>query len=305
MRETYAAQVQLLVRLIPLVSEEADFALKGGTAINLFYRALPRYSVDIDLIYLPIKDRNESLRGIAKSLSRLCARINAKMPDVQAKLVDGGGREETRILVSTAGATVKVEVSPVLRGTLFPPVSMMVHEAVENEFGFAEMPVVAFEELFGGKIVAALDRAHPRDLFDIHHLLRNEGLTDNLFRTFLIYLISSGRPMHELLDPGPINIAETFAREFEGMSAEPVALDELYAAHETLISSLREKLTGKAAGFLEGAHKAEPDFSLIDLPQAAELPAVRWKLLNLEKFKTNDPDKHAVQLKALRALFMA
>lgn len=48
----YRRQVQLLVRVLPLVDTEKCFALKGGTAINLFYRALPRLSVDIDLLYI-------------------------------------------------------------------------------------------------------------------------------------------------------------------------------------------------------------------------------------------------------------
>lgn len=55
-RETYEAQVSLLVRILPYVAKEEIFALKGGTAINLFYRDLPRLSIDIDLTYLPIKD---------------------------------------------------------------------------------------------------------------------------------------------------------------------------------------------------------------------------------------------------------
>ena len=55
-RERYADQVQLLVRLLPIVADERDFALKGGTAINLFYRDLPRLSVDTDLTYVPVKD---------------------------------------------------------------------------------------------------------------------------------------------------------------------------------------------------------------------------------------------------------
>lgn len=302
MRERYAAQVRLLVRLIPLVAEETDFALKGGTAINLFYRALPRYSVDIDLIYLPIKDRAESLKAIANALERLATRIESALAGARAAIVSGGGNQETRIIVATPEAQVKIEVSPVMRGTLFPPQPMIVHEAVEEEFGFAEMPVISFEELFAGKIIAALDRAHPRDLFDVHHLLHQEGISDALFQATLIYLISSGRPMHELLDPGPIDLADIYAREFEGMTAKPLPLEALYTTRERLVSELRSKLTGDAAAFLEGVHTCEPDFGLIGLPQAADLPAVRWKLLNLEKFKADNPKRHAEELNALRAL---
>ena len=303
MRERYAAQVRLLVRLIPFVAEETDFALKGGTAINLFYRDLPRYSVDIDLIYLPIKDRAGSLEAIATALERLAKRIESAIAGARATIVPGGGNQETRIIVQTSDAQVKIEVSPVMRGTLFLPQPMIVHEAVETEFGFAEMPVIAFEELFAGKIIAALDRAHPRDLFDVHHLLDEEGISDALFQATLIYLISSGRPMHELLDPSPIDLSDVYVREFDGMTAEPLQLDALYKAREKLISELRVKLTGDAAAFLEGVHNCEPDFDLIGLPQAGDLPAVRWKLQNLKKFKSENSARHSEQLEALRALF--
>jgi len=57
-RERYRRQVQLLVQTRPSIMEEgASFALKGGTVINLFHRDLPRFSVDIDLVYLPIEPR--------------------------------------------------------------------------------------------------------------------------------------------------------------------------------------------------------------------------------------------------------
>jgi predicted nucleotidyltransferase component of viral defense system len=50
----YYKQVELMLKIIPLVAAERCFALKGGTAINLFVRDMPRFSVDIDLTYLAI-----------------------------------------------------------------------------------------------------------------------------------------------------------------------------------------------------------------------------------------------------------
>lgn len=303
MRERYAAQVRLLIRLIPFVAEHTDFALKGGTAINLFYRNLPRYSVDIDLVYLPNSDRDSSLKGIATELEAMAETIRANSPDLNVSLVAGGGNQDTRILVRSNDASVKIEVSPVTRGTLFPPETQMVHEVVEEEFGFAEMQVVTFEELFAGKIVAALDRSHPRDLFDVHHLLTNEGISDDLFRTFLIYLASSSRPMHELLNPKPKDIEDMYRREFEGMTKESLGPDVLNDARENLIQALQSKLRGNAAEFLTGLHDCAPDFSLIGLPQAEDLPAIKWKLRNLERFKKEQPKRHLEQADGLKELF--
>jgi hypothetical protein len=74
-RDTYRKQVALLVRILPLVAEEACFALKGGTAINLFIRDMPRLSVDIDLTYVPVAPRAESLAAIDAAMKRIVARV--------------------------------------------------------------------------------------------------------------------------------------------------------------------------------------------------------------------------------------
>ncbi|WP_281255139.1 nucleotidyl transferase AbiEii/AbiGii toxin family protein [Niveispirillum lacus] len=119
--EAYSRQVRLLVQALPFVGEEACFALKGGTAINLFYRDLPRLSVDIDLTYLPVKERAESLADIDAALDRIAARIEAALPNTRAHRVAGGGDGETRVLVRQAGAEVKIETSPVTRGVVNDP----------------------------------------------------------------------------------------------------------------------------------------------------------------------------------------
>lgn len=68
--ESYRRQVSLLIKIVPLVAKETVFALKGGTAINLFLRNMPRLSVDIDLTYLPVKDRASAraLRSVPEGI---------------------------------------------------------------------------------------------------------------------------------------------------------------------------------------------------------------------------------------------
>lgn len=156
-REEYAAQVALLVRVLPHVAKEAVFALKGGTAINLFYRDLPRLSVDIDLTYLPLKNRTESLKEIDEALSRIAVDIEQTISDVRVSHIAGGGGMATRLQVQQGSAKIKIETSPVLRGVVHNPQTMAVTEAVEDAFGFAEIQVVSFEDLYAGKIIAALD----------------------------------------------------------------------------------------------------------------------------------------------------
>ncbi|MGN8023865.1 nucleotidyl transferase AbiEii/AbiGii toxin family protein [Phyllobacterium sp. 22229] len=168
-------------------------------------------------------------------------------------------------------------------------------DLLADTFGFAEMQVVSFEDLFGGKLHAAVDRQHPRDLFDVKLLYENEGLTDALFRTFLIYVASSGRPPHELIKPSFSELDEAFVKEFEGMTTAPVNLGELKNARVRLTDDLLTRLDDSAMRFLLSLHDTEPDFEAIGMPQAANLPAVRWKLLNLTKLKEQNPEKHAQQ----------
>lgn len=302
-RKDYAAQVALLVRVLPHVAKETVFALKGGTAINLFYRDLPRLSVDIDLTYLPLKNRSESLKEIDETLSGIAINIEQTIGDVQVSRIAGGGGMATRLQVQHGSAKIKIETSPVLRGVVHNLQTMAVTEAAEDAFGFAEIQVVSFEDLYAGKIIAALDRQHPRDLFDIKQLYENEGLTKELLRTALVYLASSNRPVHELLDPGLSDLTRGFEQEFEGMTREPVVLEDLVTTRTRLIQDIRQNLDAAARDFLRGLHEGTPDFSLIQYPDAALLPAVRWKLQNVIRFKTDNPDRHAEHGAALEALF--
>lgn len=300
-REFYTAQVALLVRLLPIINgQKGIFALKGGTAINLFYRNLPRLSVDIDLTYLPVQERGMSLAQIDKTLSSITEDIN-RNPSMSAKRIAGGGGA-TRISAEDGKARVKIETSPVMRGIVRGTQTMQVCDLVEEEFGFAETEVVSFEDLYGGKIHAALDRQHPRDLFDIAQLYENEGLTDALLRTFMVYLASSSRPPHELLAPNLIDLSVAYKGEFAGMTREPVELDALLETRRQLIKDIQGSLTGPIAEFLIGFQAGIPDFNKLGLPDAAKLPAVRWKLRNLHHLIKNDSQKHKAQTDHLEKL---
>ncbi|MDP2619566.1 MAG: nucleotidyl transferase AbiEii/AbiGii toxin family protein [Hyphomicrobiales bacterium] len=302
MHERYIEQVRLLMRALPSIAEEKVFALKGGSAINLFYRDMPRLSVDIDLVYLPVEDRETSLRNIDEALDRIVGTLARRSPDMRLQRIAGGGNNETRIMIGSGRAQVKVETSPVGRGIVLAPQSLRVADVVKDTFGFAEMQVVAFEDLYGGKLHAALDRQHPRDFYDVKLLYENEGLTDSLFRVFLVYVSASGRPMHELLAPAKASLDALYTEEFAGMTRDVVSLDELESARARLLDDIRTRLTGDAATFLLSLHDAEPDFGLIGLPDAERLPAAQWKLLNLRKLKADNPKKHAEQRALLKAL---
>ncbi len=282
----YYKQVSLLIRLIPVIEEEACFALKGGTAINLFVRDFPRLSVDIDLAYLPLEPRDVALAHVRNALAGITENIN-KIPDLTAILQDNKP-DEMRIIVEdhsslNRGTQIKIEVSPVARGTLLPPVELDVVSSVENEFGFASMKVVSLPDLYGGKLCAALDRQHPRDLFDIKVLLESQKIDRELFNGFITYLLSHKRPISEIMNPRWKDIAQVFQREFNGMTFEPVTLEELTAVPEKMIQDLKDNFTQQDYDFLVSFKKGEPDWSLACSEQIQYLPAVQWKLLNIRK----------------------
>lgn len=280
--DLYRRQAALLVRLLPLVAEESCFALKGGTAINFFVRDMPRLSVDIDLMYLPVKNRPSSLAEIESALTRIGERVVNGIPGVRIQEVRTRGEGTlTRIDVRTRRELVKVEVSPVLRGCVFDPETRSVSPMVERQFGFAEMQVASFPDLYAGKIVAALDRQHPRDLFDVRDLLANEGVDHALRDAFVAYLVSHGRPMIELLLPRRKDIRAEFERGFSGMTDEPVNFDDLLATRELMIQTMVWEMPEHHRRFLVSLESGEPYWPLLSSLAISDLPAVRWRLQNL------------------------
>jgi predicted nucleotidyltransferase component of viral defense system len=298
--EVFTAQVALLVRVLPYVAAETCFALKGGTAINLFVRDLPRLSVDIDLVYLPIEDRETSLLGIQSALGRIAETIRKAIP---GSVVTGTANADgTRILIRQRNAQIKIEVTPVLRGTVHPTELRTVRPLVEERFGFAEIQVVSFADLYAGKLVAALDRQHPRDLFDVQYLLANEGIDKTLFQTFLAYILSHNRPAHEVLQPRLKETTQAFEQEFVGMTVEETSLDTLLAVRAQLISEIRSHLDESSTRFLLSFHALKPEWDFLRLPNVRNLPAIRWKLMNLERLRIEQPVKYREMLQNLEAL---
>ena len=295
--ERYRRQVELLIETLPFVAAEKDFALKGGTAINLFVRDMPRLSVDIDLTYLPVAPRPASLAAINAAMKRLGAAVRAGLP--ATRVSDVVNRAEdiiTKLTVQRGDAQIKIEVTPVLRGCVFAPERRPVRPRVEDVFGFAETQVVSFSDLYAGKIVAALDRQHPRDLFDVRDLLANEGISDDLRRAFIVYLISHDRPIAEVAVPRRKDIRNEFQKGFEGMTEEAVSIDELINAREELIAQVAGAMPREHRDFLIGFKRGEPQWELLGVPGAADLPAVRWKQINLNKLSPENRAELVAQL---------
>ncbi len=279
----YYKQVQLLIQIIPIIAEEDCFALKGGTAINLFEKNLPRLSVDIDLVFLPIRDRKGSLAEISAALSRIAQQIRETWDEISVVEAFRDKPDALRLIVSRNGVQIKIELSPVLRGTVYEPEIKSVCDKVEEEFGFAEIQVVHPADLYAGKICAALDRQHPRDLYDILLLLGDNGFDEELRKAFIVYLISHPRPIAELLQPGLKDISANYHGEFEHMTENQVNKSKLEEALRQLIEVVNSGLTENERKFLLSFKQKKPNWDLLGLPGVEDLPAVKWKQQNLEK----------------------
>ncbi len=289
-----------MLQTLSAVAGESCFALKGGTAINFFVRDLPRLSVDIDLTYVPVRERDESLNGISEALRRIAARL--REPAFNLRVNESRLRETrhcTKLLVSNGDVQVKIEPNLVIRGTIHPAETRELVPAAQKLFELAlSVPVVSLPDLYGGKICAALDRQHPRDLFDMKLELEAEGITDAMRKGFLVYLISHDRPINELIDPRRIDPRGLFENEFRGMAAENVTYEALVEARELLISTLAESITVEERRFLISFKEGTPNWPLLGLNGVDQLPAVRWKLLNIGRMPRA---AHAKALKQLKA----
>ena len=288
-----------MVHVLPFIARQPCFAVKGGTAINLFVRELPRLSVDIDLVYLPLKNREEALQEIRQALDVVGADLEQNLKDIGISKAYELKQDALRLIVLRDGVRIKVELSPVLRGTVFGSQLRKVCAKVEDEFGFVEVPVVAFADLYAGKICAALDRQHPRDLFDIKLLIENEGLTEKLRQTLLVYLLSHNRPITELLRPKFKNIRSIYEGEFTNMTEKEVSLDDLLAARVHLVELIHQGLTASENFFLLSFENREPNWKLLDIKGIGQLPAIKWKQMNLAKMAD---DKHKLEIEKLKRL---
>jgi predicted nucleotidyltransferase component of viral defense system len=279
----YEAQVRLLLRCLPEVARHDCFALKGGTAINLFLLDLPRVSVDIDLTYLPLAPRAEALQEIESTLLAIEKDVLHRVPgaSVREHRVQG---QVVKLTVATGDAVVKLEPNLILRGSVHPPEERELCAEAQQQFSvFVSARTLSVPDLYGGKLCAALDRQHPRDLFDVQLLLEDTGITPNIRRAFVVYLAGHGRPMHELLAPRVKDIGRLYEEQFRGMARQEVSLERLRRVQRDLPHLLTSALDHDEREFLLSLKRGEPEWDRLGMTDLDRLPSLQWKLVNIRK----------------------
>ena len=293
-KQAYKKQVGLLLDVLPEVAKEPCFALHGGTAINLFVRNMPRLSVDIDLTYIPTEDRQLALVNIAEALERVKRSIEMLIPNIRVL----HRKEVAKLLISSQGVDIKLEVNLVGRGVIDTPNKMPLCDKAQNDYdAFCAIQVVPIGQLYGGKICAALDRQHPRDLFDIKFLLENEGFSEDIKQGFLFCLLCIDRPINEVIRPNFQDQRLAMANQFEGMSAEIFSYEDFEITREKLVQIIHANLTQVDKNFLLSVKNLTPDWSVYDFEK---FPAVQWKMRNLQILKDKNSQKHREQYDALK-----
>lgn len=294
---SYHEQVELLLEVLPFIRRFDCFALKGGTAINLFVRDMPRLSIDIDLTYIPIEPRNVFLTNINQALEELAEELEAAEYYV-AKRYSQKEKTLIKLVVGNDKVEIKIEPNLVLRGSVFGVEERSLSPRVEDEFLQSQkLTLVSLADLYAGKICAALDRQHPRDLFDIKLLLENEGVTEQIRQAFVVYLASGPRPMSELLLPNLLDIGDIYQKEFLGMTQLAVNYEELIDVRKKLINTIQADLTNNERLFLISIKEGSPDWSLLPIENIEKLPALQWKLINIKKMNKNSHQQALDKLK--------
>ena len=295
MNNLYKKQVALLIRIMPSVYRIKDFAVHGGTAINLFHKNMPRYSVDIDLTYIPIHEREESMKNINEHLKTLKSNIEKSIPGI--KVISK--YDVLKLQCTLNGATVKIEVNGTKRGLIGMTEDKMLCDKAQQEFSMAcKARTVSYSQLYGGKITAALSRQHPRDLFDCRYM--EISSFDEVKEGLMLCLLGSDKPIIESLQPNSIDQTDALENQFKGMSDVEFSYSDFEKARTNLITEVNEALTEVDKDFILSFEEGMPDWDKCCAGDLSNYPSVKWKLQNIIKLKKNNPQKHQQGINQLK-----
>jgi len=298
MNNVYRNKVELLLRILPFVTDEECFAIHGGTAINLFVKNLYRLSVDIDVTYIPVEDRKSSIGHINESLMRIAERVRRSFRDIRIM----PRLDICKLTCERQGCQVKIEVNQTKRGLVCGNAALYpLCEKAQSLFGMeVDARIVSLPQLYGGKIAAALSRQHPRDLFDVKQMdIPLSDIKDGL----IFCLLGSDRPIHESFAPNLIDQKNAMENQFEGMSELPFRYEEFEATRDKLVKDVNSIMTTADREFLVGFEELTLDWQNSPYSSFLDFPSVKWKIQNLQKLKAMNPKKMRAEADKLRRIF--
>ena len=294
MNELYKKQVALLIRIMPSVYKTKDFAVHGGTAINLFHKDMPRYSVDIDITYIPIKEREKSLKAINTHLAELKQMIEKTIPGIKVSHKP----DVWKLLCIKDGASVKIEVNGTKRGLIGVTEDKDLCAKAQSEFNMGcKARIVSFSQLYGGKISAALSRQHPRDLFDCKYMPLDS--LDKVKDGLIFCLLGSDKPILESLQPNPIDQQDALENQFKGMTDVSFSYEDYESTRKELIGRINNLWTENDKTFLLSFEQGKPEWDKCCAGDLSAYPSVKWKLQNVLKLRDANSEKFAAGIERL------
>lgn len=282
--EEYLEQAKLILQCIPIIFEHNVFALKGGTALNFFYRDLPRLSVDIDLTYLKINDRKNAIAEIISELNYLQKRIN-KISGMKVQYIKKKNNPVGKLVAISKKGRIKIEPNLIIRGNVLATKNVYLSKEAQKIFELnVEAKCIDEKEIIASKIVAALDRQHPRDLFDIINLVDKNEVPADTINLFIIYALQSSRPLNEIVNPNLKELSQVYKNHFEGMTFEKASLEKLKEVRRRLIEILKKSIANNYNDFFISFYELNPKWELIPFDNIENFPGIKWKINNLKKY---------------------
>ena len=298
--------IEKVLRLLEILNDifthpvlKKFYALKGGTALNLFYFKIPRLSVDIDLNYQGL-DRGEMLENkeehekIFQELFLDKGYMVKRMPEEHA----GGKWRLNYKNIIGQDQNLEVDLAYMLRVPLMP-----VEVRSSNDFcGFLaqNIRILNIHELAAGKFCALLSRCKPRDLFDAHLLLHNISWDKQKLREcFTTYAAFNKEDFSKINDLGEIKF-DLSQFKAQLMATLPTGSVELSPEEylNKLVMECRAKLdiilpfSNSEKKFLEEVNFTGNVYpELVSLDETMQInikshPMLAWKCLNVKNYRS-------------------
>lgn len=297
--ETLEKAIRLLSLLDALRSHpflKTRFALKGGTALNLFAFDVPRLSIDIDLNYIGRADREVMLAErpkIEQAVQAVCEREGLKVNRIPGEHA-GGKWRLTYSSAASGSSTLELDVNYLLRTPLWPVLAKDSQRI--GPYQATKIPVVDLHELAGGKLAALLSRTASRDVFDTCELLRHQDLDRTKLRLAFVVYGGASRKDWRTVSMEDVRVApiELQTQLLPTLRSERVTEkkkvrawgDQLVAECRRLLGAVLP-LTTDEREFIERLNERGeivPELVTEDPGMQAtirEHPALRWKALNV------------------------
>lgn len=269
----------------------------------MFHNNLPRLSVDVDLTYIPIEDRDASILNINKGLFKIAQEIEKL--NLKANII--GNDIQKKISCYNHNTQIIIEPNYILRGTVFLPERKEICISLKKQFGNISITTLSYEEVYAGKLCASLDRGHPRDIFDVYYLYKNGEITDGMVKCFIVYsLCHNSKSIYGLLNGKTRHqnneIKKLLETSFYGMTNISFTMEDYMRTQIKLREDLKKKILSYK-NFINNFYNLTVDIKNAPFKNFYDLPGVKWRMLNLEKLYLSNNDEFIRQRENVFSLF--